>query len=481
MTKYKSNKFSAGLTRLFSLTAMLLLLAPVAAHAAINGIDNLGSDPTFDLTAREGYVSAPDGASIYSWGYAYNNGLMQLPGPTLIVRENEEVTINLQNALPAAAGNVSIVFPGHQVTTTVANPGVPGDLTQEAQTGGSVSYTFTAGEPGTYQYHSGTRPDLQVEMGLYGALIVRPSDFRQGNMGNHPFRNAYNHPETNYDREFLFLMSEMDLDIHQAVESQVSGPGPIEIGFGPFKPEYWFINGRAAPDTLAAPGSDVLVYQPYDALAIMHPGDRVLMRVVGAGRDPHPLHPHGNHVRVLARDGRLLVAEADPATKLAGPAIYTISSVPGGTIDAIFEWTGKNLGWDMYGHEAGGACFDQVDNRTGLPTASTHPYTPGDGYADADVGGVYLWEWCADHGKPLPVELPALSALAFGGFYSGSPFLGQLDSLPPGEGGLNPWGAFTYVWHSHSESELLNNDLFPGGILTIMAIISRQYAGIIED
>ena len=34
-------------------------------------------------------------------------------------------------------------------------------------TGGTVSYTFTAAQPGTYLYHSGTRPELEVEMGSY--------------------------------------------------------------------------------------------------------------------------------------------------------------------------------------------------------------------------------------------------------------------------------------------------------------------------
>ena len=43
---------------------------------------------------------------------------MQVPGPTLIVHENDAVTVNLLNGLPTAAGNTSILFPGFQVTTT---------------------------------------------------------------------------------------------------------------------------------------------------------------------------------------------------------------------------------------------------------------------------------------------------------------------------------------------------------------------------
>ena len=40
---------------------------------------------TFDLTARDGYVSTPDGNSIYMWSYALSTGKFQLPGPTLCV------------------------------------------------------------------------------------------------------------------------------------------------------------------------------------------------------------------------------------------------------------------------------------------------------------------------------------------------------------------------------------------------------------
>ena len=123
---------------------------------------------------------------------------------------------------------------------------------------------------------------------------------------------------------------------------------------------------------------------------------------------------------------------------LAGPTLFTIPSLPGGTVDAVFEWTGKDLGWDIYGH------------------TSTDALEPN--------------EWAPDHGVAIPVDLPSLSSLAFGGFYSGSPFLGAMGALPPGEGGLNPAAGFTYMWHSHAERELVNNDVFPGGMLTMLII-----------
>jgi FtsP/CotA-like multicopper oxidase with cupredoxin domain len=452
MTSFETKKRSARLARLFSFAAAVaLLLVPEAALAGIDGVTG-----PFNLTASKGYISVADGGSIYSWGYS-TDGSMQLPGPTLIVTAGDPVTVTLDNRLPAAAGNVSIVFPGHTLTAT--SGGVAGLLTQEAPIGGSVTYTFTAGQPGTYQYHSGTRPDLQVEMGLYGALIVRPTaaavtaaGCTGGTVGlpATPAASAYNNASTCYDREYLYLLSEVDIDIHQAAESQASGPGPIEVATEPYQSEYWLINGRAAPDTMAAAGSDLLPSQPYNAMTRMHPGERLLMRVVGAGREMHPFHHHGNHSRVLARDGRLLLSETD-MTQLAGPLLFTIPSVPGATTDAIFEWTGEGLGWDMYGHASNPVYCVQ---ETHTPTLS-YPATTQDD---------------SDRCKPIPVELPSLSSLAFGGFYSGSPYLGALGSLPPGEGGLNPDAGFAYMWHSHTEREMVNNDVFPGGMMTMLII-----------
>ena len=73
--------------------------------------------------------------------------------------------------------------------------------------------------------------------------------------------------------------------------------------------------------------------------------------------------------------------------------------------------------------------------------------------------------------KRLPVHLPALQDTAIGGFWSGSPYLGHAGPVPPGEGGLNPWNGFTYPWHSHHVVEGINNDVFPGGNLTLFVVV----------
>src|SRR6267378_2181633 len=169
------------------------LLSVVAATAALLLTAAAGiAGPTFNLTAQPAFISQPDGQAVYSWGYgctaapafvpAFPAGdptpfcnSMQVPGPTLVVTEGDTVSVTLTNNLPTAAGNTSILFPGFNVATP-SGSGVQGLLTQEAVPGGTVTYTFTAGSPGTRAYYSGTQGDLQVEMGLYGAIIVLPSN-----------------------------------------------------------------------------------------------------------------------------------------------------------------------------------------------------------------------------------------------------------------------------------------------------------------
>ncbi|GAB4336222.1 MAG: hypothetical protein Kow0089_06330 [Desulfobulbaceae bacterium] len=429
--------------RVAALCGLFLILTAAGATAAIDGL----TGTTFNLAVRTGTISTPDGGSVLIWGYANGAGLAQYPGPTLIVNEGDTVTITLTNNLTVAGGgavpNVSMVFPGHRASVDPGDPGVSGILTSEAPPGGTVTYTFTADNPGTYTYYSGTDSALQVEMGLIGAIIVRPSA---------GVDRAYSHQDTRFDREYLFLLSEMDPRIHQLVEFQ--GPEAVAATdyLSHYFPVLWFINGRAAPDTMAPAGSPWLPHQPYNCMPRMHPGEKLLMRVIGGGRDLHPFHHHGNHSRIIARDGRMLTGNV-----LNGPdlshEVFTIQSQPGSTIDAIFEWTGKGLGWDVYGTPAEGLAHTCVDG-------------DGDDFDDTTS------EYCPDHYKPLPVLLPQGQNLTFGGFYSGSPYLGSQDSLPPGEGGLNPYGGFAYMWHSHTEKEMVNYDIFPGGMMTMLIVES---------
>jgi len=496
-------------TRLLPMfVATVALLWTVTAHAAVPGLQG----PSFSLTAQANYITQPDGAAIYSWGYGCASGsnpkfvpfaglcpTMQVPGPTLIVTEGQTVTVTLANNLPAAAGNTSILFPGFKVTT---NGGVQGLLTQEAAPAGSVTYTFQATSPGTHPYYSGTQPDLQVEMGLYGAVVVLPNTNQAGctALGNElggrtDYRlapSAYDHPTTCYDREYMFQFAELDPRIHRQAEAQISAiascvptststcPTRLDVVTEPYHPAYYLINGRSMPDDMDPAYAPNYPNQPYNGNPHMHPGELILLRVIGQGRWQHPFHEHANHVRILARDGNLLLSPTDP-TKLGGRLEFTTDTTPGQAFDGIFYFSGRGLNWDMYGHKAG-------DGSVCIPDANGY-YTAASG-APANASNYY--EWCQDHDKALetnpignvatggPATLPDPMIVTNGLWYSGTPYLGPdarlravgNTPLPPGGALQNPpeESGWAFMWHSHNEREITTNDVFPGGMLMMMLV-----------
>jgi hypothetical protein len=542
----------------FLLAAMAGVLLPATAYAAAPGI----TGPTFNLTAQTAYLNQPDGAGVYSWGYGCNGApagfapaaitnatcpTMQVPGPTLIVTEGQTVTVNLANGLPAAAGNTSILFPGFQVTAT---GGVTGLLAQEAAPGGTVTYTFTASSPGTRAYYSGTQGDLQIEMGLYGAIIVLPASVpanctatgkfagnngvAEAHWGEADFRlapSAYDHAKTCYDREYLFQWAEMDASIHKQALAQVTAtlgctagaPGcSLNVLTEPYHPSYFLINGRSMPDLMDANYGAEYPHQPYNGNPHMHPGEQTLIRTIGQGRLQHPFHEHANHVRILARDGNLILTPDGSA--LAGLLMFDTDTTPGQAFDGIFYFTGRGLNWDMYGHTATSFSGDPLAELSCTPDAN--------GYNTGAPTAVNYYEWCQDHNKPLeanpfgdvtaggPATLPNPNIFTNGAWYGGTPYLGPDASLrasttlrPVPDSGtatgtygaaagcasttgsvaangaapctnLQPFNTqanppnergFAFMWHSHNEREITTNNLFPGGMLMMMLVDSREF------
>jgi FtsP/CotA-like multicopper oxidase with cupredoxin domain len=547
--------------RFLALMASGMWLA-TAAFAAAPGI----TGPTFNLTAQPAFLNQPDGESVYSWGYGCNGAptgfaptlpnqtcpTMQVPGPTMIVTEGQTVTVNLTNQLPTAAGNTSILFPGFTVTAT---GGTTGLLTNEAAPGGTpVTYTFVASSPGTHPYYSGTQGDLQVEMGLYGAIIVLPSAVpancnsgyhslnttAKGSHGEADFRlahAAYDHPGSCYDREYLFQWAEMDSRIHRQALAQVTALAgctagavgcSLDVQTEPYHPAYFIINGRSMPDLMDPNFAGEYPHQPYNANPHMHMGELTLIRTIGQGRWQHPFHEHANHVRILARDGNLVLSGSTaPVTYtsgltgdtgvagrgLAGILMFNTDTTPGESFDGIFYFTGRGLNWDPYGHHPAPdtALTPPAPND---PLASL-PCTPDvNGYNSSVPTAVNFMEWCQDHNKPIqvnpfgdvpaggPATLPDPNVFTNGAWYGGTPYFGpdatlrasmpactsntltgvstpntNCTTLQPSNLQLNPANerGWAFMWHSHNEREITTNNVFPGGMLMMMLVDSREF------
>ncbi|MEZ4621614.1 MAG: multicopper oxidase domain-containing protein [Caldilineaceae bacterium] len=159
-------------------------------------------NPIFTLSTRTGYILLPDGNTMFMWGYSEGGKPFQHPSPVLCVNQGDTVTVVLQNTLNE---DVSIIFPGQENVLANGVPAQPqfdgsGNVTSLTNVatagGGSITYRFVAGNPGTYLYESGTAGQKQVRMGLFGALIVRPTMRRtlpitEGTASSHPPRSSW--------------------------------------------------------------------------------------------------------------------------------------------------------------------------------------------------------------------------------------------------------------------------------------------------
>jgi FtsP/CotA-like multicopper oxidase with cupredoxin domain len=105
------------------------------------------------------------GKTVSTW--AYNGGV---PGPTLRLTEGDTLKVTVKNRLPQGQGT-SIHW--HGVPLINAMDGVPGATQQPIASGQDFVYTFVAPTAGTYFYHS--HVGLQLDRGIYGALIIDPT------------------------------------------------------------------------------------------------------------------------------------------------------------------------------------------------------------------------------------------------------------------------------------------------------------------
>jgi FtsP/CotA-like multicopper oxidase with cupredoxin domain len=424
--------FRLDRTRLRRLLPVALVAAIVAVVAVpgphssaagpLTGLDCLtSSSNAFTLTASGGYISTPDGNSIYMWSYGPSGGAFQLPGPTMCVDSGTPVTLVLHNTLPE---NTSIVFPGQTHVLADGRPAQPetdasGNLTSlttsAAATSGAVTYTFTAGSPGTYLYQSGTDVQKQVQMGLFGALVVRPA-------GHHDQENLRADSAFDPNHEYLYMLSEIDPDLHLAVERKRA------YDFTKYRARYFMINGRSMPDTIAPNRAAWLPNQPYGALIHIrpyHPTDNpkpALIRYLNAGTVSYPFHPHGSDEQLISRDGH-------PAQGPSGQDLsfsnFLVDVAPGQTVDTLMVWKDAEH-WN--------------------PTTN-----------------------------PIPVPLPQLQDQIVGPgtetWFSENPYLGGAKGeIPAGIVQNNQCGEYYHVAHSHALEQATNYGASFGGMMTLIRI-----------
>ena len=171
--------------------------------------------------------------------WAYNK---QVPGPQIRVREGDRVRVNLTNQLPQ-----STVIHFHGLELPNDQDGVPFITQPPIKPGESYTYEFTVPNAGSHMYHSHHNAAMQVSQGLLGAFIVEP---RQ------------------------------PLKAHRADIDYVMVLNDGSHGFT--------LNGKGFPAT-----------EP----VVCRQGQTVRIRFMNEGMMIHPMHLHGTHMTVIAKDG----------------------------------------------------------------------------------------------------------------------------------------------------------------------------------
>jgi hypothetical protein len=456
-----------------------------------------GQTRSFDLHATDGYTSEPDGNAVYDWSYTAR-GSFQLPGPVLCANQGELIDVALTDDLPVAT---SIQFPGQ--SKVAFNDGVNADvpvgpvadatgnllsLVQEAQPGTTVHYKFVADHAGTYLYQSGSDPQLQVQMGLFGSMVITPRSFDAGTNTWSPIvisasdiqaipaddPNSPNGMSNNGalglgapdagtaaakakcayaslitptkcdplaiydgDRENILMLSEVDPGLHAFIEQHKADPadGSGNKPFlhwngytGAYQAHYYMINGRSMPDTIAPNDAPWLPSQPYGSLASVQPWDVHV----------NPLDAMLRYVGIGVTgydfhphsNHEHVIAEDGALMKAANgdnntEEKFNLMVSPGATLDATFRWTNE------------------------------------EGYADTA-------------GHRLPVQWPQSLNLTEGDFWSGSPYLGASGQLNPGILGTTQCGEYYHVAHSHDLTQVTNYGITFGGMLTLIQVQPPQ-------
>ncbi len=262
-------------------------------------------------------VGVPDGYSC------------SVPGPTLRVRQGDRIIVDLDNNHPHSH---SIHWHGQLVPWGM--DGAPGVSQDSVVMGASFKYDFIAKKAGTLWYHCHVDAHEHIMKGLYGAMIVEPSDTSQ--------------EPKDIGREYVWVLSTANRAEVQEVVPKVDGV-PTEHAFhvtpcisgtqdceqpesAAGNPDVFMINGHSFPFTM----------DQEQTLLKIKPGERIRLRLINAGETVETIHPHGHDMLVTHRDGNLL----PPAAQFY---VDTLDISPGQRFDVVIA--GDNPGpWMIHTH-----------------------------------------------------------------------------------------------------------------------------------
>ena len=165
---------------------------------------------------------------------AYNGSI---PGPLLHVDQGSEITVDVTNE-----GDVAATVHWHGLRLENRYDGVPHDTQAPIEIGETFTYKVQFPDAGFYWYHPHIREDFGLEMGLYGTIVVEPTD-------------ASYWPEV--DRQVTITLDDLLVEGGHIATFDKAGPNFTAMGrFG----NVMLINGETSFAGEAAPGEVVRLY-----------------------------------------------------------------------------------------------------------------------------------------------------------------------------------------------------------------------------
>jgi len=172
------------------------------------------------LEARDTEWELLPGTRVSAWGYQG-----QVPGPLIVGHVGDTLVVRLVNHLPEPTTihwHGLRLAPAMDGTESVQVPVQPGE---------TFEYRFTLTDAGTYWYHSHTNETVQLERGLYGALVVLGVD------------------EPTFDVDRILVLDDVKLNR----KGQIAGTALFDRHSGR-EGDVLVINGRADTDLEIAAG-----------------------------------------------------------------------------------------------------------------------------------------------------------------------------------------------------------------------------------
>ena len=266
-------------------------VGPTAAEIGAAEAKRRGASATvrdFSLVASAGEIGLGS-RRIRTWSYGG-----ELPGRELRVKAGEVVRAVLRNDLPDPT-----TIHWHGIALRNDMDGVPVMTQPPIAPGASFTYEFAAPDPGTYFFHP--HVGVQLDRGLYGALIVEDPREPLG-----------------YDRELVLVLDDWTDGVGEtpdailkrlqasggampgmpghggtpaasAMPGMGAGSGPLGGDGGDIRYPLYLVNGR--------PPEDPATFEA-------KPGERLRLRIVNAGSDTaFRLAVGGHALRVTHSDG----------------------------------------------------------------------------------------------------------------------------------------------------------------------------------